>query len=261
MKPPAARTAAAWYAALEPGASRTAVAPTRSAIWRQQRRELVVALDRDGGAPERGDRPFRVGEGDQRMEPADLGPGGHRRLQDLGAQGAAGVDHGLAAVHPDPPRHRLDGVVGDGQDDELDLLDEGLRLGEGPDALDQAREPLAATDVAAGDGMDRPAGTAQGDAEGGPDRARPDDARVRRLARQRVVMGMRVVGRRVSSPCGWWPGGTGSRSIPAASMAASVSARARRAASPGRSSHAFTGQGPGRARYACIHRSLASQRR
>ena len=161
-------------------------------------------------------------------------------------------------------RHRLDRVVGDGQDDELDLLDEGLRLGEParsrrPRPMNRSRQRR----IAAGDGMDRPAGTAQGDAEGGPDGARADDARVRRLARARRGGGDgrgRPGGS--SSPCRWWPGGTGSRSIPAASMAASVSARSRSGSSPGSRPQAFTG-GPvrsgirpamGRPGYACTRR-------
>ncbi len=67
----------------------------------QHRRQLVVALDGDRRAVERRDRPFRVGEGDQRMEGADLGPGRHRRGEDLRPERAAGVDHRLAAVHPE----------------------------------------------------------------------------------------------------------------------------------------------------------------
>ena len=75
---------------------------------------------------------------------ADLGPGGHRGRQDLGAEDSARVDHRLAAVHPDPaPRPRRHGVVRHGDDDELDLLDQGGRLAEGAAALDEAPEPLS----------------------------------------------------------------------------------------------------------------------
>ena len=45
---------------------------------------------------------------------------------------AAGVDHRLAAVHPEAARQRRDRIVRDGEDDQLDLLDEGLGLDERP---------------------------------------------------------------------------------------------------------------------------------
>ena len=109
----------------------------------QHRREVVVALDRDGRAVERGDRPFRVGERDERVERADLRPGRHRRSEDLGAERPARMDHGLAAVHPDLAGERPDRVVGDGEDDQLDLLDQRLRLGEGARTLDGARRTAA----------------------------------------------------------------------------------------------------------------------
>ncbi|HEY8817947.1 MAG TPA: hypothetical protein VIM25_03920, partial [Candidatus Limnocylindrales bacterium] len=79
-------------------------------------RQLVVALDGDGRPMERGDRALSVGEGDERMEGPDLGAGGHRRSEDLGAERAAGMDHGLPAVHPERGGEGHDGVVGDGQD-------------------------------------------------------------------------------------------------------------------------------------------------
>ena len=49
----------------------------------------------------------------------------------------------------------------------------------------------------------------------------------------------------VSSPWRWEPGGTGSRSIPAASISACVSARSRSGSSPGRSPQALIERGPG----------------
>ena len=70
----------------------------------QQVRELVVALDRDGRPVEGGDRQLGVGEGDERMEGADLGAGRHGRLERLRPERARGVDHRLAAVHPELPR-------------------------------------------------------------------------------------------------------------------------------------------------------------
>ena len=64
-------------------------------------RQLIVALDGDGGAMKGLDRTLRVGERDQRVERPDLGPGRHGRCEDLGTERPAGVDHGLAAVHPE----------------------------------------------------------------------------------------------------------------------------------------------------------------
>ena len=109
--PPAASTAAAWYAALDPGASRTGTAPIASAISRQVRGELVVALDRDRRAVERRERPVEVRERDERVERAGLRPGRHRRLEHLRAEQPAGVDHRLARVQAEAARERLDDVV------------------------------------------------------------------------------------------------------------------------------------------------------
>ena len=64
---------------LRPGCQSDGSRPDRLGHVGQQRGQLVVALDRDRRPMERGDRPFRVGERDQRMERADLRPGGHRR--------------------------------------------------------------------------------------------------------------------------------------------------------------------------------------
>ena len=169
------------------------MAPTRSAISDEQGRQLVVALDGDGRPMERGDRPFRVGEGHERVERTDLRAGRHRRLQDLRPERTARVDHRLAAVHADAGRQRRDHVVGHGEDDQLDLLDEGLRLGERARPLDEAREAFPAAGVAAGDGVDRPAGPAQGEPERRPDRTRAHDPGVWRLAGYGMVMRMHVI--------------------------------------------------------------------
>ena len=64
----------------------------------QQADELVVAFDRDGRAAERSHRELDVGEGDERMECADLGPGRHGRFQHFRPERPRGVDHRLAAV-------------------------------------------------------------------------------------------------------------------------------------------------------------------
>ena len=158
---------------------------------------------------------------------------------------------------------RRDRVVGHGQDDRA-RPPRGAACGSAKARAPStsAAEPLAPARVAAGDRVDRPAGPGQGDAEGGPDRARPDDPDDRRLARARSAGGVGVVARVDSSPWRWMPGGTGSRSIPAASMAASVSARSRSGSSPGRSPQALigprhraaSGASAARARYACTHR-------
>src|SRR6185503_15960954 len=105
---------------------------------------------------------------------------------------AARVDHRLAAVHVEAARDPRDRVVRDGEDDQLDLFDQGRRVGERPDARDEAPKPLAPRRVPAGDGMDRPAAAGQGDAEGRPDGAGPDDPDDRRLARRALGVGMRV---------------------------------------------------------------------
>ena len=128
--------------------------------------------------------------------------------------------------------------------------------------VNRARRPASRL----GDGVDRPAGAAEGDAERGTDRTGPDDARSRasRPTRSAGAGGCARRGATSPSPCRWWPGGTGSRSMPASTMAASVSARSRSGSSPGSRPQGFTGgrgARPGararsqrRARYACMHR-------
>ena len=128
--------------------------------------KVVVALDGDRGAMERLDRPLGVGEGDERMERPDLRSGGHRRHEGLRAECAARVDHRLTAVHPEGAGQRRDDVVGDGEDDQLHLVQHGVRLGEDPAAVDEPTEPLPPAGIPTGHGVDRPAATRQGDAEG-----------------------------------------------------------------------------------------------
>ena len=117
--------------------------------------------------------------------------------------------------------------------------------------VDQRAEPLAPRRVAAGDRVDRPAGPRQGDAERRPDRAGADDADDRRLAGPGMDWcGMGVVarvGRRRRG--GASRAAAGSRSMPAASMAASVSAPIaapgrRRAGRPRPSSSVVAGHRP-----------------
>jgi hypothetical protein len=79
-------------------------------------------------------------------------------------------------------------VVGDGDDDQLHLLDEGLRLGEGPSATGQTGHPLPSGRIPAGDRLDRPTGSGQGQRERAADRTATDDASGRALPRPGVLM-------------------------------------------------------------------------
>ena len=191
------------------------------------------------------------------MERADLGAGGHRRGEDLRTERAARVDHRLAAVHPERAGQRRDRVVGDGQDDQLDLVEDRLRVGEDAADVDQRAEPFAPARVAAGDRVDRPAGARQGDAERGADRAGADDPDDRRLARAPSGgAGGRGRSGCVSSPWRCEPGGgrievdAGRRRWPPR-----ISARSRSGSSPGRSPQAFIGAVRGRSRRATIARA------
>jgi hypothetical protein len=146
-------------------------------------------------AMQRLDGTLRVREGHQWMERADLRPCRHRRSQDLGPEGAARMDHRLTAVHPKRAGEGGDRVVGDREDDELDLVEDRLRVGEDADDVDERAEPLTAGRVAAGDGVDRPAGTRQRHPQSGPDRPRPDDPDDRWLAGFGMRVRMDVVAR------------------------------------------------------------------
>ena len=152
------------------------------------------------------------------------------------------MDHRLAAVHADAGGEGRDHVVGDGQDDQLDLLNEGLRLGERAHPVHELPEPLPASASRLATAWIGQPARRQGGAERGADGARPDDARVRRLAGLGVVMGMHVVvdvdlvampvvpvRHRVQVDAGLVD-------------RCSVSLRRRAAASAGRSPHAFIGR-------------------
>ena len=99
----------------------------------------------------------------------------------------------------------------------------GLR--ERPDAVDERAEPLPPACVAARARPDtgQPARD-RATAQRGPDGAGPDDPDDRRLAGLGVVMRVRVVARVDVVAVTVEPGGGGSRSMPAAAMAASVAA-------------------------------------
>ena len=129
------------------------------------------------------------------MERARLGPGRHGRLEHLRAEQPAGVDHRLARVQAEAARERLDDIVRDGEHDELDVVHERVRLGEGADPRDELAEPLAPGRVARRDRAHGPARPRQRDAEGRPDRARADDPHDRPLARAGVRVRVDVVAR------------------------------------------------------------------
>ena len=85
-----------------------------------------------------------------------------------------------------------EGVVRDGQDDQLDLVEDGCRFGERARAADEPAEPLPATGIAAGHRGDRPAAAAEGDPEGRADGSGTDDPQERRVAGRGVLVGMAV---------------------------------------------------------------------
>ena len=171
-----------------PGARRTAWAPNRSAMSasiaaRSSSPSIATVAPWSAAIARSVSANATSGWNAPTCVPAAIAGSEH-----LGSERAARVDHRLAAVHPDLAGERLDRVVRHGQDDQLDLLDEGLRLGERPGARRPAREPRPPAGVAAGDRMDRPAGPAEGEPERGPDRAGADDAGRRRLARPRALV-------------------------------------------------------------------------
>jgi len=110
------------------------------------------------------------------MKGADLAPGRHGGLENLGAEQAAGVDQSLAAVQAHRVDDRWDGVVGHGQDHQLDFVENCVRLDESPCARDQAAEALAPACVPAGDRKHRPAGAAYSQPQRRADGPGADDA-------------------------------------------------------------------------------------
>ena len=149
----------------------------------EQVHQLLVALHGDGRAAKRLDRSLHVRERHERMERADLGPGGHRRGEHLGPEQPARVDHRLPAVHAQAACERGDRVVGDGHDNKLDLIEQRVGLCEGPGPADQLAEPSPALRIPARDGRNRPAGPRERDRKRASYGPAPDDPDDRWLSR------------------------------------------------------------------------------
>ena len=154
-----------------------------------------------------------------------LGAGGHRRREHLGAQQPAGMDDRLTRVQPQVPGELRDGVVRHGQDDQLDVVDERGGLGERPHVRHVLAEPAPAAGIPRGNGADRPAGARQRDAQREARRSRPPRSPspgARPGSEWACGWTWSLACSR--SPCRWWPGVAGSRSIPSPSSSRSVSA-------------------------------------
>ena len=108
-------------------------------------------------------------------------------------------------------------------------------LGERARAGDERPEPLAAAGVAAGDGVDRPAGPAQGDAERRPDGARADDPDDGGSPGSACWCGWAWSSGWTSSPWRWWPGGDRIEvdARPASMVGLGLARRSRSGSSPG----------------------------
>ena len=163
----------------------------------EHRGQLVVTLDRDRCPVQRGDRPVDVRERDQRMEGPRLRPRRHRRIQRLRPEKPAGVDHRLPPVQPELPGDLCDRVVRHGEDDQLHLVHQGIRLGERAGTRDVLAEAFASPGIAGGDRDHRPACAREGRAQGRAHRSGADDPHRRSLAGLavdvRVGMIVRVV--------------------------------------------------------------------
>ena len=159
---------------------------------REERRQLLAALDGDRRAVERGDRPLGVRERDERMKRPDLRAGGACRLQNLRTERTGGVDHGLAAVHPELAGKAPDDVVWNGEDDELDLVEQRVCFGEPARPGYERAEALPVRLVAGCHGPDRPAGSMKRRPERRADGPGADDPGHRWLAGLRLGMGMAV---------------------------------------------------------------------
>ncbi len=139
--------------------------------------DRVVALEGDRRAAQPRNRALHIGsERDERMEGPDMAARGQRRTEHLRTEQAAGVDHCLSAEEAQGFDNSADRVVGHGEDDQLGFVDDGARFDEGSRGGDKAGEPISVSGVAAGNGGDRPAGPAYGEAECRPNGSGADDA-------------------------------------------------------------------------------------
>ncbi len=157
--------------------------------------QLVVTLDRDGRPGEGGHGELHVGERHERVERSDLCSCSHRRLEDFGSQGTRRVNHRLAAVQVEAPGQARQGIVGNGEDDELDLIQEGGRLGEPSSSRHKGSKSLPTARVAGGNRPDRPAGMGERDPESRANRPGTHDPDDRRFIDSRVEVRMGMVRR------------------------------------------------------------------
>ena len=190
---------------------------------REQIRQLVVALDRDRRAVERRDRSLRVGERNERVERADLGAGRHRGSEDGRVERSARVGHRLAAVHPEP--------AGNGRDRVVRVRRRGSARPRPASAVASANPRLPSTRS-----VNRPRRTGSRLATartGQPARWSATPSAVPTAPAPTIPMtggsapSVRTCGcgwscAWTSSPWRWWPGGSGSRSTPAASSSSIV---------------------------------------
>ncbi len=102
------------------------------------------------------------------------------------------MDDRLAAVQAEAAGDDGDRVVGDGDDDELRVVEKRVRLGEGANAWHEAAKALAPPGIAGRDRADDPTRAIEGHAERGSHGSRADDSDDRRLARLGPDMGMGV---------------------------------------------------------------------
>lgn len=159
---------------------------------REQGRQLVVTLDRNGGATKRLDRAFDISERNERVKRPDLGSGRHRRLENLSTERPGGVHESLPAIEPQAARDAGEGVVRDRQDDQVHGVNQRGGFGECSGSRHIRLEPRATYRITGRDGADRPARPRQGRAEGTPNRAAADNPDDGWIARGRMNVGMRV---------------------------------------------------------------------
>ena len=166
--------------------------PDRLGHVREQRGQVVVALDGDRGAVQRGERPLGSANADERGERARLGSGGHRRRK-TSAPSAPLVWTIAWPAYSGGTRRRGRRRRRDGEDDQLDLVHRAVASAK-PGRPGRGRNRSAARGPASP--PRRPASRpVERDAQRGPDRPRADDPDDRRL-RAPVDVGVGVVARR-----------------------------------------------------------------
>ena len=131
----------------------------------------------------RGDGEFRIRKGNEWMERANLRARRHRGLENVGAERSRGMNHRLTAVQAERSSNACERVVGHGEDDQFDFIEQRRCLGECPCSRHERLKTRASSGISGGDGAHRPASPNERCPQRRPHGSAADNAHHRRILR------------------------------------------------------------------------------